>query len=56
MVRHVPVSGIFGESQEFLIPVHSMVASSGYAFMMELYLNENDKVVASNNTSSASYD
>ena len=55
MVRHCPVSGIFGESQEFLIPVHSMVASSGYAFMIELFLNENDKVVASNNTSAATY-
>ena len=55
LVRHVPCSGIFGEEQEFLIPCSSMIASSGYCFQLELYLNENDKVVASNNASAATY-
>ena len=55
MVRHCLSREFSEKGKSFLIPVHSMVASSGYAFMIELFLNENDKVVASNNTSSSSY-
>ena len=54
-MRHHLMSGILGEHQEFLIPVSSMAASSGYAFQLELFLNENAKVVGSTNTADATY-
>jgi len=43
-VVHELNSGILGNHQDFMIPVSSMVASSGYAFQLELFLNENGKV------------
>jgi hypothetical protein len=54
-MRHHLQSGILGDHQEFLIPVSSMVASSGFAFQLELFLNDDAKVVGSTNTSPASY-
>ena len=54
-MRHHLQSGILGDHQEFLIPVSSMVASSGFAFQLELFLNDDAKVVGSTNTSPATY-
>lgn len=54
-VKHNLVSGILGDFQEYLVPVSSMVASSGYAFQLELFLNEKGKVVGSTDTSDATY-
>ena len=53
--RHTLHSGILGDYQEFLVPVSSMVASSGYAFQLELFLNEDAKVVSSTDTNPATY-
>ena len=54
-MRHHLQSGILGDHQEFLIPVSSMIASSGFAFQLELFLNDDAKVVGSTNTSPATY-
>jgi len=54
-MRHHLMSGILGDHQEFLIPLSSMNASSGYCFQLELFLNDDAKVVGSTNTSPASY-
>ena len=40
---------------EYLVPVSSMVAASGYAFQLELFLNDDAKLVGSTNTNAASY-
>ena len=53
--RHTLHSGILGDYQEFLVPVSSMVASSGYALQLELFLNEDAKVVSSTDTNPATY-
>ena len=42
-VLHDLQSGIFGKTQEYLIPVSSMSASAGYAFQIELFLNDSAK-------------
>jgi len=55
MTKHTLQSGILGDWQEYLVPVSSMVASSGYAFQLELFLNEDAKVVGSTNTNPATY-
>ena len=55
VVRHNLHSGILGDYQEYLVPVSSMVASSGYAFQLELWLNEDAKVVGSTDTNAATY-
>lgn len=55
LMTHDLHSGILGDHQEFLVPVSAMVASSGYAFQLELYLNEDAKVVGSNDTNPATY-
>ena len=38
-------SGLLGQDQEFLVPVSSLVASAGYAFQIELWLNDASKVI-----------
>lgn len=43
-------SGILGNHQEFLIPVSAMAANSGYAFQLELWLNDASKVVPMSKT------
>ena len=43
-VVHELHSGILGHYQEYLVPVHSLSAQSGYAMQLELYLNDNNKV------------
>ena len=55
LTKHTLQSGILGDWQEYLVPVSSMVASSGYAFQLELFLNEDAKVVGSTNTNPATY-
>ena len=55
LTKHTLQSGILGDHQEYLVPVSSMVAASGYAFQLELFLNEDAKVVGSTNTNAASY-
>ena len=55
MAKHTLQSGILGDWQEYLVPVSSMVAASGYAFQLELFLNEDAKVVGSTNTNAATY-
>jgi hypothetical protein len=54
-VRHHLMSGILGDHQEFLIPISALAAGSGFAFQLELFLNDDAKVVGSTNTSAASY-
>ena len=54
-MRHHLQSGILGDHQEFLIPVSSMNASSGFCFQLELFLNDDAKVVGSTNTSPATF-
>ncbi len=46
-IIHELNSGLLGNTQEFMIPVSTMNASSGYAFQLELFLNSDDKVVDS---------
>ena len=55
LTKHTLQSGILGDWQEYLVPVSSMVASSGYTFQLELFLNEDAKVVGSTNTNPATY-
>ena len=55
LAKHTLQSGILGDWQEYLVPVSSMVAASGYAFQLELFLNEDAKVVGSTNTNAATY-
>lgn len=43
-VVHELHSGILGNHQEYLVPVHSLNAQSGFAMQLELYLNDNNKV------------
>lgn len=43
-VIHELHSGVLGGHQEFLIPVSAMAATSGYAFQLELWLNDASKV------------
>ena len=54
-VRHHLMSGILGDHQEFLVPISALAAGSGFAFQLELFLNDDAKVVGSTNTSGASY-
>ena len=54
-VVHELASGIFGKTQEFLVPVSSMVASAGYAFQLELFLNDSAKVVMSKTATECTY-
>jgi len=54
-VVHEIQSGLFGKTQEFLIPVSSMNASAGYAFQIELYLNDSAKVCMSKNATECTY-
>ena len=54
-VRHHLMSGILGDHQEFLIPISALAAGSGFAFQLELFLNDDAKVVGSTNTSGDSY-
>ena len=55
LAKHTLQSGILGDWQEYLVPVSSMVAASGYAFQLELFLNEDANVVGSTNTNAAAY-
>jgi hypothetical protein len=55
MTKHTLQSGILGDWQEYLVPMSSMVASSGYALQLELFLYEDAKVVGSTNTNPATY-
>jgi hypothetical protein len=43
-VIHTLESGMLGRNQKYLVPVSSMSASSGYAFSLELWLNDVSKV------------
>ena len=54
-MRHHLMSGILGDHQEFLVPISALAAGSGFAFQLELFLNDDAKVVGSTNTSGASY-
>jgi hypothetical protein len=54
-VVHDLQSGIFGKTQEYLIPVSSMSASAGYAFQIELYLNDSAKVCMSKTATECTY-
>jgi len=53
-VIHELHSGILGHHQEFLIPVSAMAATSGYAFQLELWLNDASKVVPMSKTATVS--
>jgi hypothetical protein len=55
LTKHTLQSGILGVWQEYLVPMSTMVASSGYAFQLELFLNEDAKVMGSTNTNPATY-
>ena len=55
LAKHTLQSGILSDWQEYLVHVSSMVAASGYAFQLELFLNEDAKVVGSTNTNAATY-
>ena len=44
-VRHHLMSGILGDHQEFLVPISALAAGSGFAFQLELFLNDDAKVV-----------
>ena len=46
-VRHHLMSGILGDHQEFLVPISALAAGSGFAFQLELFLNDDAKVVGS---------
>ena len=54
-VLHDLQSGIFGKTQEYLIPVSSMSASAGYAFQIELFLNDSAKVCMSKTATECTY-
>jgi hypothetical protein len=50
LTKHTLQSGILSDWQVYLVPVFSIVASYGYAFQVELFLNEDAKVVGPTNT------
>ena len=54
-VVHELTSDIFGNTQEYLVPVSSMNASAGYAFQIELFLNDSAKVCMSKNAVECTY-
>lgn len=46
-VVHELMDGVLGKEQQFLIPVSSMLASSGHAFQIELWLSDPKNVFSS---------
>jgi hypothetical protein len=55
-VIHELHSGVLGHQQEYMIPVSAMAATSGYAFQLELWLNDSSKVVFGSKTTTVSND
>ena len=55
-VIHELHSGVLGMTQEYLIPVSSMSATSGYAFQLELWLNDASKVLFGSKTAQVGND
>ena len=53
LAKRMLQSDILGDWQEYLVPVSSTVAASGYAFQLELFLDDDAKAVVSTNTDPA---